>query len=157
MVRDDDDELLTPELRARLLESVREGLHVSTTLDLLGLEWESVERWLSLDRAGVVGPWSGITVDLRRAIAEHERTLVIAANVALADPKNGKLALAYLRQRYPDRWDASQGQAMRMVATEKVLEALRARLTAIEYARVVAALQVDPPKPAAQEATPVTH
>lgn len=115
---------LTPELAARILRRVRQGVGRQVAAVACGVSKNQVRNW---EKRGLEGeePYASFAADLHEAEALCE-----ARWVAKLQRKELKvpwqLVMTLLERRFPDRWSVTHAQARRE-AREEVLSALRSQ------------------------------
>jgi hypothetical protein len=94
--------LLTPELQRRLCGSVRTGVPMSTSCQLVGVDYSTVRRWLGLGKKENEGVFHDFYLAFTRAKAVAERRLV--KTIVTAGPEDWKAAAWLLERRHPDKY-----------------------------------------------------
>ncbi len=92
---------LTPAVRDRILELVRDGNFKTTAARAVGIPHSTLGTWLQKAREGAE-PYASFARDLEVARAESEANAL--ATIKSAAPKSWQAAAWFLERAFPDRW-----------------------------------------------------
>ncbi len=96
---------LTPEMHKALVGYIRKGVTYAIACDAAGIHYSTFKDWVSWGREGRA-PFAAFAADVAQARAQTEVVMVQCLTDAARD--DWKAAEAYLRRRYPSRWEPKQ-------------------------------------------------
>ncbi len=101
-------EKLSDNVRARLAECLRLGMHPSAAAQGMGIARETLERWVGNGKRDaeleLATPYAKLYTALAAATAEAEETALRNLQTAAEEPKHWMANAWFLERRFPKRW-----------------------------------------------------
>lgn len=131
-------QLLTPGVRAKLVEAILDGLSHTQAARYAGINPNTLTKWIRKGEAARSGAEHDLVRIIEVAEAQLERALVVAIKTA-AFGGDWRAAEALLKRRFPDRWGDRQRIDHHVIAEEA--EKLAEAYPELEKAEIVALAQ----------------
>lgn len=93
---------LTPELKEKLLDLLRQGNYYEPTCTALGIDPQSLRAWLLKGSVETSGIYYELFRDVRQA--EGEAEVLLVKKLQLAGDRDWRANLEFLSRRWPNRW-----------------------------------------------------